>query len=442
MEGIMARAMAENAQSEQGKGQTISLNRDAPVQKSAKDAASLGAEALAAKDFTLAITHYTKGLQQHPQAVDYYIKRSTAYTRVTPPQYAESLADAEKAVAIAHKRAKRESIAQAQLRRGIALYSLNRYGGAIQCFDWVKKVDPENKSLKIWVIKTKSKMEASELEVPPINVDKVGQEVNALAKKEAADTDSKTGTNGNNKSTSAPPPVGVRTPPSQIRHDWYQSNDTVTVTVLAKGVPKDKATVEINPQSLAVSFPLPTGSDFDFSLDPLYAPIKHEESSYRILSTKVEFILKKATPGQKWHALENPNPQASTSNPSTTATDEAVRAAVLAPPTASAPVYPTSSKKGPKNWDKLAADLTKKPKAGESSADSEDWNDDDEDGGDPANAFFKKIFKGADPDTKRAMMKSYQESNGTALSTNWAEVSKGKVETSPPDGMEARTWGD
>jgi suppressor of G2 allele of SKP1 len=30
------------------------------------------------------------------------------------------------------------------------------------------------------------------------------------------------------------------------------------------------------------------------------------------------------------------------------------------------------------------------------------------------------------------MMKSYIESNGTALSTNWSEVGKGKVETSPP----------
>ena len=32
-----------------------------------------------------------------------------------------------------------------------------------------------------------------------------------------------------------------------------------------------------------------------------------------------------------------------------------------------------------------------------------------------------------------AMMKSYQESNGTALSTSWDEVKKGRVETKPPD---------
>jgi suppressor of G2 allele of SKP1 len=54
--------------------------------------------------------------------------------------------------------------------------------------------------------------------------------------------------------------------------------------------------------------------------------------------------------------------------------------------------------------------------------------------------FFKKLYADADDDTRRAMMKSYQESGGTALSTNWTDVSKGKVETKAPDGMEARKW--
>lgn len=38
------------------------------------------------------------------------------------------------------------------------------------------------------------------------------------------------------------------------------------------------------------------------------------------------------------------------------------------------------------------------------------------------------------------MEKSYVESNGTALSTNWDEVSKGRVETKPPDSMVAKNW--
>jgi suppressor of G2 allele of SKP1 len=38
--------------------------------------------------------------------------------------------------------------------------------------------------------------------------------------------------------------------------------------------------------------------------------------------------------------------------------------------------------------------------------------------------FFKGLYKDADEDMRRAMMKSYIESKGTALSTNWTDVGK------------------
>ena len=37
--------------------------------------------------------------------------------------------------------------------------------------------------------------------------------------------------------------------------------------------------------------------------------------------------------------------------------------------------------------------------------------------------------------SRRAMNKSFQESGGTVLSTNWSEVDKGQVDVKPPDGM-------
>ena len=111
----------------------------------------------------------------------------------------------------------------------------------------------------------------------------------------------------------------------------------------------------------------------------------------------------------------------------------------LQPAPATAPSYPTSSKSGPKNWDKLADEFTKKkdtkPKDGKdqdksaASDDDEDMKvDSDEEGGDAVDSFFKKLYKGSDDDTRRAMMKSFQESNGTALSTNWGEVGSKRVE--------------
>ena len=40
------------------------------------------------------------------------------------------------------------------------------------------------------------------------------------------------------------------------------------------------------------------------------------------------------------------------------------------------------------------------------------------------------------------MMKSFTESGGTQLSTNWKEVGAKKMEVKPPEGMEYREWKD
>jgi hypothetical protein len=43
---------------------------------------------------------------------------------------------------------------------------------------------------------------------------------------------------------------------------------------------------------------------------------------------------------------------------------------------------------------------------------------------------------------RRAMNKSFQESGGTVLSTNWSEVGSKKVEGTPPKGLEMHKWTD
>lgn len=168
---------------------------------------------------------------------------------------------------------------------------------------------------------------------------------------------------------------------------------------------------------MTVIFPLPTGSDFTFTLDPLCNPIDPTTSTYEILSTKLSLKLTKSSRGLKWSTLEAV-PTATT----TTAT--------TAEPSTSKIAYPTSSRSGAKNWDALEREAIK---------DAETWEKPDGDAA--ANALFRDIFKNATPEVRRAMEKSYIESNGTALSTNWEEVSKGHVETKPPDSMVAKKWG-
>ena len=97
-------------------------------------------------------------------------------------------------------------------------------------------------------------------------------------------------------------------------------------------------------------------------------------------------------------------------------------------------VTPAAKKSQQKNWDSLTKTILESEKPVTSDQDPNV-------GGDATvNEFFQKIFADADDDTRRAMMKSYSESGGTTLSTNWDEVKKAPVEVKPPEGSEWKKW--
>jgi len=414
------------------------------------DQAARGKKALAEGKYTEAIADFTAALKTSPTSPDYLTQRSVANQRAK--NYPEALADANNAVLNAQKRAKREAIVEGQFRRGVALYSLERYGDAEFVLGIVERLDPKHKMLTAWAHKAKTALEKLDeyderrqcgIQETPSTEESIApwssnNEVASNAAGVASDA-----ALAASASTAAP----AQTLPERIRHEWYQNSENIYFTLLAKGVPKDKAQIDIQRRSLSVSFPLANGSSYDLTLEPLFGPVNPEKCITRFLSTKIEIILSKANPGPKWSALESSEPLAAPASADVQNGQdaEAVKSAVLSDNTTTAPVYPTSSKSGPKDWDKITKNLRTNDdsKSKDGSGDSglgEDMDDDDDQGGDPANAFFKKLFKNASPETQRAMMKSYTESNGTALSTNWEEVSKGTVETVPPDGMEARKW--
>lgn len=176
----------------------------------------------------------------------------------------------------------------------------------------------------------------------------------------------------------------------------------------------------INTPQLEVSFPTGTSDSYDFTASPLFSPIDATKSSFRITPHKLEITLHKSVPGTKWASLEGTDPIPSSTSTSSPEPSK-ILASFLQDTTSKAPAYPTSSRTGPKNWDALVSDDDIKEEA--------DVDD-----------FFKTLYKDADPDTRRAMMKSYQESGGTSLSTNWNDVGSRTMEISPPDGMEAKKW--
>ena len=465
-----------------------------------------GAAALVSGDALTAVSAYTQALIQNPSSSDYFTQRSTAFTRLKAPHKPEhelSLTDAEYAVLLGQKRARREKIQAGQQRRVIALFGLQQYDNAGFVLGtmerWRTKEKKDKMEGDMWKAKIAQKLNAMPQDDPARQVtvkeypdrelpsDSVMKKMlQAQLKADGtfrfdgeSDGEPAHGTttdvvagglakspddvpsNGikvdhETKVSTAPaaspsePPTANSQTTSKIRHEWFQNAQNVTVTLYAKRVPKDKAEIEINEDSLSVSFPHPSNpaSTFTFTLDPLFALLDVSSSKASIMSTKVELTLRKKVPGQRWNALEGSAPLKDVTNQEE---DSAAQAAILSTLTDSsskksvetAPSYPTSSRSGPKDWDKLASDLTAKKKSshkhskkgetdkgegGESEREQDDDDVDSDYGGDPVDGFFKKLYAGADDDTRRAMMKSYQESGGTALSTDWKDVGKRRVD--------------
>lgn len=386
------------------------------------DHAKKGETALSASNYEEAIKYFTDAIAVNATAVKYYINRSTAYQRAA--KYPEALYDAEVAVVLAHKRGSRELIKDAQFRRALALFFLAQYADSEYILSIVKELDEKDKMLPIWNMKVAAKMKdiPESDEKRKVTVKKIPEVEVPTASEPARPTPK-----SEDKKTETPaqvPKAIIPTSADKIKHDWYQSNDSVTVNILAKGAPKDNTTVDFEFDAVHVSFPITdSSSNYNFSADPLYASIDPSQSKFRVTPNKVEITLKKASPGVKWHSLEDPE-RTVTSN--TEASSKPIPSHVIsARPQESAPAYPTSSKSGAKNWDKLAA---------------EDLDDKDEIEGDETSHFFKRLYKDATPEQQKAMMKSYQESGGTVLSTDWSKVGTGTVHAEPPDGMEEKRY--
>lgn len=89
--------------------------------------------------------------------------------------------------------------------------------------------------------------------------------------------------------------------------------------------------------------------------------------------------------------------------------------------------YPTSKKT---DFDALSQEAKK-------------MEEEDKPDGDAAlNKLFQQIYSQGTPETRRAMIKSFTESGGTVLSTNWDEIGKDKVKGEAPNGMQMHKWDD
>ncbi|CCM06323.1 uncharacterized protein FIBRA_08575 [Fibroporia radiculosa] len=193
------------------------------------------------------------------------------------------------------------------------------------------------------------------------------------------------------------------------RHDFYESDEKLTLSVYDKNADPALVSVKLGPRSLSYE-----NGDTKLALEPLKGQIDTAKSDFSVGKVKIEIRLVKAAPG-RWGGLVGASPD------------------VLAPSPAQGAPEP-APRRTQKNWDAVTATILDADKGAST-------DEDPNAGGDAAvNGFFQKLYADADEDTRRAMLKSYQESGGTTLSTNWDEVGKAPVEVKPPEGSEWKKW--
>jgi suppressor of G2 allele of SKP1 len=218
------------------------------------------------------------------------------------------------------------------------------------------------------------------------------------------------------------------------KYQYYQSDKFVTVSILEARVAEEDLTVDFEPKYLTVKL-RKGGKDFTVVAGNLYSEIDVEKSKINIKDEKVLVKLRKANDGYEWHELLG---KADGSSIKKTTKKKEPADNVNATDTVTPEKIPTIPKKSDiprpyashRDWDAIEKIIEEEEKK------------DKPQGDEAMNKLFQQIYANASEDTKRAMVKSFQTSGGTVLSTNWDEVKEKDYEKErpAPDGVEWKTW--
>ncbi|NXE21500.1 SGT1 protein, partial [Ardeotis kori] len=297
----------------------------------------------------------TTALEKNPDDAEYYCQR--AYAHILLQKYADAVADAKKSLEL------NPSNAIALLRKGLGEYHSKNYASALESFREGQRLDSVDDTFTIWIKRCEETLNGKKKHVYSIR--------------------------------------GLICPV----YDWYQTESQVIVTIMIKNVQKDDVSVQFSEKEMNASVRLPSGEDYNLKLVLLHS-IVPEQSTFKVLSTKVEIKMKKPE-AVRWETLEGQG--------------DSPKLKQFTPDTQH--LYPSSSHYT-RNWDKLVVEIKEEEKNEKLEGDA------------ALNKLFQQIYSDGTDEVKRAMNKSFMESGGTVLSTNWSDVGKRKVEVNPPDDME------
>ncbi|NWW84959.1 SGT1 protein, partial [Rhynochetos jubatus] len=303
----------------------------------------------------------TTALEKNPDDAEYYCQR--AYAHILLQKYADAVADAKKSLEL------NPGNAVALLRKGLGEYHIKNYASALESFREGQRLDNVDDTFTIWIKRCEETLNGKRNHIYLIR------------------------------------DLSVFSPFFRFRYDWYQTESQVIVTIMIKNAQKDDVSVQFSENEMNASVRLPSGEDYNLKLVLLHS-IVPEQSTFKVLSTKVEIKMKKPE-AVRWEKLEGQG--------------DSPKLKQFTPDTQH--LYPSSSHYT-RNWDKLVGEIKEEEKNEKLEGDA------------ALNKLFQQIYSDGTDEVKRAMNKSFMESGGTVLSTNWSDVGKRKVEVNPPDDME------
>ncbi|XP_041698846.2 protein SGT1 homolog isoform X1 [Coregonus clupeaformis] len=305
-----------------------------------------------------ALEELNEALEGHSDNAEWFCQR--AYAHLQLKNYSCAVNDAKKAQHL------NPSLLLSFMRMGMAEYHLNHFESSHAAFTKGHSLDGSDDTFQTWLKRCEEMMGTANQ-------------------------------NGNENNQTLTP---------HIKHDWYQTESQVIVTIMVKNAPKDGVNVNFNNRQLSAVVKLPSGEDFSLNMNLLH-PIVPQHSTFKVLSTKVEVKMQK-TEGIRWEKLEGEGQEPIIKH--------------FIPNQ-----YPSSSASS-RNWDKVVGDISEEEKKEKLEGDA------------ALNKLFQQIYCDGTDEVKRAMNKSFMESGGTVLSTNWTDVGKRTVEMSPPDDVEFKKY--
>lgn len=192
----------------------------------------------------------------------------------------------------------------------------------------------------------------------------------------------------------------------KVISNWIQSNESIVVEITTN---QNLNNFDIKFDKKLILIQNKTDDKIKYEMN-LTNSIIPEKCGFKINGMKAEITLIKEVPDFDWVNLEINKKEK---------------------PTQTASGYSNiSSSKVKRNWDKFEKEF-----------DAEDKAENKASGGNEGMwSLFRQIYENGDENTRRAMIKSFQTSGGTVLSTNWGEVKDkeydGKDRPEAPQGQE------